>query len=285
MDSFNIYAENTASDSALASVWGESGINELYYGEIPLADLLDKDKNEVCNILGTPASGTPVTGELLFGGTEYYGYNGLVLYFDNQTNTVDNISVWPSFVRINGATLNKSRTELISLLGEPSYEDYYYDQPGEFDDYYYLQYTLYDSAAVFDIEMPDYDGIASFVNIYKYDDGTGSEWNDEYEDPFGREGDEDNTSDLGYGPAWADMPYTATDGLGISRINGIIENKSGLTQDFVSVHFNLYDANGYLIGSTSDSLQNLKNGDKWKFSAAILNDEAAYWEFSYISVY
>lgn len=285
LDSFNIYAENMSDDSALASVWGESGINELYYGEIPLTDLLDKDKNEVCNILGAPASGTPVTGELLFGGTEYYEYNGLVLYFDNQTNMVDIISVWPSLVRVNGTTLNKGRAELIRLLGEPSYEDYYNDESGEFDDYYYLQYTWYYEAVVFDIEMPSYDGIANAVTIYRYDDGPGDEWVGGYDDPLGSEWNEDYASDLGYGLTWAEMPYTATDGFGISRINGVIENKSGFTQDFVSVHFNLYDTNGYLIDSASDSIQNLKSGDKWKFSAAILNDDAAYWEFSYISVY
>lgn len=143
---------------------------DLCYGEVPLIDLLYKSEDEVCNILGFPTSGTPVNGELLFGG-EYYAYKGLVLYFDNRTDTVVEISVQPDLVKINGETLDKNRAGLISLLGQPTYEDYYYDESGEFDDCYYMQYTLYEAGVIIDIEMPNPEGKAYSATIYEYNDG------------------------------------------------------------------------------------------------------------------
>lgn len=43
--------------------------------------------------------------------------------------------------------------------------------------------------------------------------------------------------------------------------------------------------NGYKIDRASDSIQNLKDGDKWKFRATVLSNDAAYWEFSNILAY
>ncbi len=211
MDSYNIYTEN-ATDSSLPE-WGKSSVDAAYYGDVLLSELLDKSKDEVGNILGVPASGTPITGELLFGGTEYYGYDGLTLYFDCQTNTVDSISVLPALVKINGVTLNKNRAELTGLLGEPDYEDYYYDESGEFDNFYYLRYAMYDAGIIFDLEMPDADGMADFVNIYRYKDDSDDGWDGDDDDPLGYEwyGDNEGASDLGYGLSWIEMPYTSTD--------------------------------------------------------------------------
>jgi len=83
-------------------IYEEAGGGDLCYGDVPLLGLLNKSKDEVCNAFGFPASGTPVNGELLFGGTEYYSYTGLVLYFDNRTDTVAAISVRPGLVKLSG---------------------------------------------------------------------------------------------------------------------------------------------------------------------------------------
>lgn len=270
-------ATDTAESGNEGDIYGENGKVDLRYGEISPINLLHKSTDEVRGILGYPTDGTPVNGELLFGGTEYYVYDGLVLYFDNRRDTVARISVQPDLVKSNGETLDKNRTELIDLLGRPTYEGYYHDEMGELDDYYYLQYTLYQAAVIIDIEMPDQDGTAYTVTIYEYDDGPADDY---WEEPY-----DGSSVNLGYGFEWVEMPYADVDQLGFDVIKGAIENKSGSTQNTVLIYFNLYDADGYLIDYASDSIQNVKNGDKWKFQVTILNQNVAYWEFSYISVY
>lgn len=150
-----------------------SGTGYLIYKDISLSELLNKSADEVCNILGFPTSGTPVDGEMLYGGTEFYGYDGLALYFDGQPGTVMQIYVQPSMVKINGKTLDKTRTELISFLGQPNYEEYSEGVEGEFDPYYYMQYTVYEAGFLFEIEMSDEDSKAHGVNIYRHEDNWG----------------------------------------------------------------------------------------------------------------
>lgn len=187
----------------------------------------EKDEDEVCNVLGFPTDGTPINGELLFGGTEYYAYDGLLLYFDNQTDTVARVSAQSDFVKINGEALDKNRTELISLLGQPTYEGFYYDESGEFSDCYYMQYTLYEKGVILDIEMPDLTESADSVTIYEYKDGPEDDGYESYDD----------IPNLGYGLEWVEAPYITTDELGFNVINGVIENTSAYTKGTVLIYF------------------------------------------------
>ena len=56
-------------------------------------------------------------------------------------------------------------------------------------------------------------------------------------------------------------------------IEGDAVNNCGRTFRVVSLNFNLYDANGALIGNADDSIENLGTGDKWHFKAATLKPE------------
>lgn len=166
-------------------------------------------------------------------------------------------------------------------------------------EYFYLQDSYIYCVSCF-VEETNYDRYKPIFNaimdsytiysentpgFFSFTPGSGAARDSDNEDPFGYEGDEDYTSDLGYGLFWVEMPYITTDEFGFKRINGVIENRSGYTKDWITVYFDLYDANEYYIDSASDSIQNLKNGNKWKFSTTILDSDAAYWEFSYVSVY
>lgn len=155
--------------------------------------------------------------------------------------------------------------------------------------YFYVR-DFYVYAVTCSVEKDRYDSYEPVFNdiMDSYSIYEGNTWGGDDEVPFGYEGDEDDEGvpfpDIGYGLSWVEAPYTSTDWIG-SSINGVIENNSGSTKGWVTIHFNLYDTNGYLIGTASDSISDLRNGDKWKFSASILENTVAYWEFIDVSVY
>lgn len=51
------------------------------------------------------------------------------------------------------------------------------------------------------------------------------------------------------------------------KITGVLTNNSGHDRSYVQVEYSLYDADGNLIGSAYDNVNNLKDGGSWKFSA------------------
>ena len=61
------------------------------------------------------------------------------------------------------------------------------------------------------------------------------------------------------------------------KITGVLTNNSGHDRNYVQVEYSLYDADGNLIGSAFDNVNNLKDGGSWKFSATafLMSDELA----------
>ena len=53
-------------------------------------------------------------------------------------------------------------------------------------------------------------------------------------------------------------------------IEGYIQNNTNKEYSYVSVEFNLYDADGALIGTALDNVNNLEGNGKWKFKATSL---------------
>lgn len=135
--------------------------DDFYYGEKCLADLLDKTSEEVSTTLGMPTGGTPVTGELLYGGTEYWLYNDeLGLYFDNST--VSGIRVRSEVVTRNGITLNMTDSEIRDEFGEPSYEKFV-EENEEGGGYYFMEYLL--NGIIVGFEIPDTSNTADSITL------------------------------------------------------------------------------------------------------------------------
>ncbi len=59
------------------------------------------------------------------------------------------------------------------------------------------------------------------------------------------------------------------------KITGILTNNSGASRKYVQIEYNLYDADGNLLGTALDNINNLEDGGTWKFSAAafVTSDE------------
>lgn len=67
---------------------------------------------------------------------------------------------------------------------------------------------------------------------------------------------------------WAYTDY------GSPYIEGVVINDSDRTYSFVSVEFAIYNDRDERIGTASDSINNLKPGDRWRFKASpLISDE------------
>lgn len=75
----------------------------------------------------------------------------------------------------------------------------------------------------------------------------------------------------------------STEESGILYIVGKIKNPTDKNIEFVSVKFDIYDSEGNQIEGASDSINELKSGNTWKFKAAILSEEAARYELNDIT--
>lgn len=124
--------------------------NFMYKGK-SLSSFLGKSSENISVAFGTPIGGTPVTGELLYGGTEYWAYDDIYFEFDN--GIVHQINVKSEKVTFDGMTLNMKPSNLFDKFGEALDEYYIEDEAGEGRDCYYMEY-IFDGILV-GFEMPD----------------------------------------------------------------------------------------------------------------------------------
>ena len=66
-------------------------------------------------------------------------------------------------------------------------------------------------------------------------------------------------------------------------ISGHVRNESGRDIDYISITFNAFDEEGNNIGTCLDNNLNLRDGQRWAFSALCLGDVHSY-EFVELSV-
>lgn len=140
------------------------------YNGVPLMDWFEYSPEEIYDILGQPDYGTPVTGELLYGGTEFFGYTDAIA-FEVYSGSISSVRVASGGVEINGTTLDKTRAEIVELLGEAFYEDNYYDESGDFRDCYFMQYVYGGGGTILRVEFPDSNSVADSIQIFRYTDG------------------------------------------------------------------------------------------------------------------
>lgn len=53
-------------------------------------------------------------------------------------------------------------------------------------------------------------------------------------------------------------------------VEGYVQNNTDKEYTYVSIEFNLYDADGAIVGTASDYIDNLEANSKWKFKASSL---------------
>lgn len=56
-----------------------------------------------------------------------------------------------------------------------------------------------------------------------------------------------------------------------TTLSGVLKNNSGRDYNYLQISFNMYDADGNLVDTAFDNINNLSDGGTWKFSAMGLN--------------
>lgn len=145
--------ENTASPPAGTG----PSMNELLVGGYPIYELLGAPIDSVVSLWGAPLN---IDGNWGI----YYQYDGIGFSVDNH-EIVYGATMFPDMCSLNGISLDKSRSELIEILGTPTSEGYY-DDPDAFDTYYMLYEGFYgESNLIIDL----YDDTAVWLYIGDYE--------------------------------------------------------------------------------------------------------------------
>jgi hypothetical protein len=77
-------------------------------------------------------------------------------------------------------------------------------------------------------------------------------------------------------------PRVESDGY-FDYIVGVVQNNTNQDFDYIQITFTLYDANDNVVGSAFANANNVKQGQTWKFDAAILEDDAVRFELDEIT--
>lgn len=69
-----------------------------------------------------------------------------------------------------------------------------------------------------------------------------------------------------------------------TTLSGVLKNNSGRDCGYLQISFNMYDADGNLVDTAFDNINNLSDGGTWKFEAIGMNSEdAVSWELGEIT--
>jgi hypothetical protein len=117
---------------------------------------------------GEPTDGTSITGELLYGATEYCAYDGIEFLFDD-TGATTMIYVAPDYAEVNGTTLDKTLGEITAILGSADEQEWIEGDIGE-DGFWVVTYNLHDDVYELDYEMelvfPDEFSVPNSISIF-----------------------------------------------------------------------------------------------------------------------
>lgn len=130
---------------------------ELLYQNISVNDLLGMSIETIIGEWGTPLAYSEG------GGVNYCKYDGIAFSFDYQ-KIIFNIELASNMCSINGKTLDKSRTELIDLLGTPTKEEWATDKSG--NAIYCMWYEDFDDGVNLRVELWSFDSIAYGIWIW-----------------------------------------------------------------------------------------------------------------------
>ena len=77
--------------------------------------------------------------------------------------------------------------------------------------------------------------------------------------------------------------HPCTEDFGVRMVCGTIINNTNRTMGYAQIEINLYDAEGSLVDSTLDNINNLEPNSKWKFKAPILEDSVTNYKIKDVS--
>lgn len=75
-----------------------------------------------------------------------------------------------------------------------------------------------------------------------------------------------------------------TDSFGFVHIKGTVKNNSGKDRSYLSITYNLYDAEGNQIGTAMDNINNLEKDGTWKFDATGIDIEETVDSFKLVEI-
>lgn len=131
----------------------------ILFEEKNIIDYLGSSIDYVYDDFGTNKYGTNINGSL-HEDSEYIGYDSIAFVYDDESY-IDSILGDTTMLTYNGETLNKSRNELVKLLGEPDFEDLSYNN--NYKKYiHWMEYVYGDYIFRFDFE----EGTAFLLTIY-----------------------------------------------------------------------------------------------------------------------
>lgn len=143
-------------------VTAATNANNIYYKNESLTDWIGATAEDAYNAFGWPSFGTVIDGDMYAGG-EYFAYqDGVMFLIDYQTNRIGWIMAEADVVDFNGVTLNKTRDELVTILGTPTSEDRYYNEL-EGTSGYMMEYYI--NGTVVGIDMADFTSRADTIYI------------------------------------------------------------------------------------------------------------------------
>lgn len=243
----------------------------LCYKGIPVDQLFGKSQADIISIFGEPDSSM---------------FEGSTLVYGDTSMSFEDWSLHEPYLSgiyggpledftYNGKPFTADGQKIIEIMGrEPDYSDVM-DQGKAFGTYFITyEWECLGSFARLELSVPADEYSTQTPSIYVYwwnsdapVDGPGDEYYDDgpYEDYY--------LPDLPDGFEWVEGPLWDTDS---GEIIGVIKNVSGKTKEYVSISFNLYDYNGYRIGSAGDFIFDLRDGNSWKFEANTSKDTAWY---------
>ena len=68
-------------------------------------------------------------------------------------------------------------------------------------------------------------------------------------------------------------------------IEGTLKNNTGRRFSYVMVEYNLYDSEGYQIGTAFDGISNLDGNGTWRFSAIVTEEKATSYRLADITAF
>lgn len=193
-----------------------SSKNKIPYNIENLIPLIGSSSENVYLNLGIPVGGTSLRENGSTDEKDNYIYDQNLYVFFNRSDpiTVDWISFNTKIAEKNGETLDKTRDELIKILGAPDHERYD-------EDYYYMNYVFDLYGAVLSLSFPDYNGKAAGAIISEYIE------ENYYDEPEPEPSDSSYYTADGYTLTVGNIVYAEESLTGLNYVEGYVTSIDG----------------------------------------------------------
>lgn len=247
--------------------------DEILYDGVPIAQIFQTSVKDISKLLGEPAEVKGQDAAYFYEPIE--GSEGAEVCLSyNLQGHLNEITVYSSNkFTFNGVSLGgKTRGELVDLLGAPDSQS----DPASSRDEYFMnwQQANYSVEIVMLSAAPE-----ETVSVTTF---TNNNW---IPDPMPSIEPATNPNMINENFEWVERPIMRANDWGGKTISGIIRNTSAKAFSHVSISFTLYDSEGNQVGTAFTSIDNLAEGNTWKFEAGVIYDSATQFRLADITTY